>query len=417
GWRVGFTPWIAAYAMSVGVPGHESLSSCHVSHAEALRKALDMRLDVLDADGRLEWGFSHEPGKVLIENQTALPIAAERYLIHTGDISWAQRRFFDLERAVGIVTQNARQNSGLIGWTSLSEKVCANWYFDGIRAGGSLAYHNAFYYASLLAMASIAGALGRHERQNDYTDQAEVVRQRFNELFWDDNACGTNQAAYSDWVDPHGTRHSYFMSLVQYPAIVFGLATPERARAILDTADRRLAVLTEKYGYTGEATLDCLWPVPQELCAGCAAAGWGYYQNGGMLLSWTYWEIVARARCGDKEGAYRRLRAFTQHAAKTNWYEGENSFTREGVPFGWAGEPYLADQVIVPAAIVHGLLGVTQHWDKLDVQPALPVAWPHAEVLLLHRGEHFRVAINGQNVSITPAKERHGGEPRGQCLT
>jgi cellobiose phosphorylase len=362
-----------------------------VSLAQALRESLDMRFDALEPDGRLDWGFTHEPGKVMVDYQFSLPLAAEKYWLHTGDIDWLCRRFDKLELATAVLVEKAKANGGLVGWSMAGTTGCPNWYFDGINASGTLAYHNIFYYAALRAMAEMAAAAGKPERQAYYTKLADAVKLEFNRKFWSETACGEGNPAYCDWVDSQGVGHGHFMSLVQYPAIVVGLASKEQAGKILATANRRLTVLAKENGYAGEGTLDLLWPVAKELCVGQVAAGFGKYQNGGMLLTWTYWEIVARAQSGDAAGAWDRMKRFSAHAAKTNWFEGENSFTMDGQPFGWGSEPYLSDQVTVPAALVDGFLGVRRTVKDFTLTPALPPGWKEMSAEFLYKGIRYRV--------------------------
>ena len=350
GWRVGFIPYMVALAMAAGVPAAGPASAQPVSLAQTMREAINIRLDSVTPEGDFQWGFTHEPGKLLVDNQVSLPLMADKYVLQTGDADSARRWFDKLEAAMAVLTRNAETNGGLIGWSMGSKAKYPNWYFDDIKAQGTLAYHNIFYYGVLQAMARLAEAAGRPDRQVRYQALAEKVRVEFNRRFWNEEACGEGNPAYFDWVDGAGKGHGYFMSLVQYPAIAFGLASLEQATKILDTADRRLPVLAKDFGYKGEGTLDTLWPVSNEFCAKAIWNGFGKYQNGGMLLTWTYWEIVARAKAGDAAGARERLRRFAMRAAKTNGFEGENSFTIEGKPYGWGSEPYLCDQITVPAA-------------------------------------------------------------------
>jgi len=90
---------------------------------------------------------------------------------------------------------------------------------------------------------------------------------------------------------------------------------------------------------------------PEDLCLdGCT---WGTGYNGGHGLCPTYWEILARARSGDVAGAMRRLERFSRQAAKTSWV-GNWFDIKDDIE---ASEVYLADMVVVPAALVHGILG------------------------------------------------------------
>jgi hypothetical protein len=408
GWKVGFTPVIEADALSAGVPGPKPVSSRPLGVADALREALDMRFAALQEDGVMRYGFAHSSeNTVFVEYQTSLVLAVERYLLHTGDAGWCRERFPLLERALAVCIRNAQAegNHGLVSWKQDRVTTGVNWYMDGIKASGTLAYHNVFYYGAVQAMARIADALGLGERAGYYRRLADQIRGDFNRVFWREDACGEGRPAYLDWIASDGKGHGYFFSCVQYPAMALGLASAEQAKKILATADRRLAEIAREFPWQGDGTLDCLWPVPKDLCLGEAAKPFGSYMNGGMLLRWTYWEIVARGRSGDSAGAYDRLRRFAAHAARTNWLEGDSAFAIDGRPFGWGGEPFLADQVVVPAAVVHGLLGVQMTWDRLEASPALPKEWPWAEGDVLWKGERHRIRIDGDKVRIHRLKD------------
>ena len=68
-----------------------------------------------------------------------------------------------------------------------------------------------------------------------------------------------------------------------------------------------------------------------------------------------------------------------------------NAFSIDGKPLGWSDEPYLADNVIVPTALVHGFLGMTANWDELQFQPALPPGWGEMSAELMFKGNRHRV--------------------------
>jgi hypothetical protein len=178
-----------------------------------------------------------------------------------------------------------------------------------------------------------------------------------------------------------------------------GLASPEQAAKIVATADRRIAELEKQYGYGGHASLSALWPVPERL-NGAPWQTFGVYMNGGSLPCQTYWEIVARARAGDRAGAARRLRLFAQRASETAW-SGNNSADIHGQRGTMeSGEPYLADMVVVCAAAVHGVLGIQPNWNALHVDPRLPDDWPGAEAEILYRGRMHRITIRGTSVQV-----------------
>ena len=62
---------------------------------------------------------------------------------------------------------------------------------------------------------------------------------------------------------------------------------------------------------------------------------------------------------------------------------------KDGQPHGWSGEPYLADEVIVPASAVLGFLGLEFDWENLSVTPRLPSGWKEMDATVLFKGiEH-----------------------------
>ena len=122
--------------------------------------------------------------------------------------------------------------------------------------------------------------------------------------------------------------------------------------------------------------------------------------NGGSFLAQTYWEIVGRARAGDAAGAWRRLQRFAEGAVRHGWC-GNNWFTPRGeIGHGACDEPYLSDMVVVPAALVQGLLGIWPTWEKLEVQPALPADWREVSAEVMWKGQRQRIRITEGKVTV-----------------
>jgi len=226
----------------------------------------------------------------------------------------------------------------------------------------------------------------------------------FNAVLWREDLPGG--ARYVDWIDAKGNDVAYFCDLCQWPPVAVGIASPEQAAKVIATADARIKQLEKEFGYPGYAGLSALWPVPESVVPYGGLKSFGTYMNGGSLLAQTYWEILARAGAGDREGAARRLRLFARRAAETSW-AGENnanmlgqSANAKGVYGG--GEPYLSDMVAVAAAAVHGVLGITPTWDRLEVTPKLPSDWSRAEAEILYKGRRHHITIEGSKVRVEP---------------
>ena len=193
--------------------------------------------------------------------------------------------------------------------------------------------------------------------------QAKRLAAAINAFMWFPDAPGGPR--YADWIDDSGKRAAHFIDIAQYPLIAFGIAPPDRAEAMLATADKRLSELKERFGHSRNASLSMLWPLSPERGERC----FGTYFYGGSLLASTYWEVLARARAGHVDGewgAYRLLRNFAEHFAETSMVGSNSIDIRGNVSLG-GDEGYLADMVVVPAALVHGLLGVKMSWQEIAV--------------------------------------------------
>ncbi|MCF7837995.1 MAG: hypothetical protein K9N49_05135, partial [Candidatus Marinimicrobia bacterium] len=240
------------------------------------------------------------------------------------------------------------------------------------------------------------------------TDEAERVKARrqatidaMNRVLWDDDAFGPGRGGYVDFITPDGKRHALFCSATEYLAIAAGVADERRAAAILATADERLAVLAKEYGYKGDAVLDTLWPIEDAYTH--AEYPFTTYQNGSVLNCWTYFEVLARCMNGDVETAAERLRRFAEHAGHTNWFEGDSAFNIRSEPHGWGQEPYLSDQVVVAAALIHGLLGIRQTPDGIQITGKMPAGWDRAEATVPCLGKHYRVVRTPHETTVTDA--------------
>jgi len=395
GWYYAGSSWMYGMALAAGVPASGATSSHPYDPARAFREHLAHILTRLDDQGRAHFGYNQ--GGEWVDDNLHTIIGMRAYLLHSGDLHFVRQNLPALERMLAYFIQR-RDDRGLF---KLAD-VGAHWYYDAIHTSGVNGYHNAFFYKAAVDLAEMEAAAGREEEARKYRELARSIKTAFNEVLWKEDAPGGPR--YVDWIDADGREVCYFCDLCQWPPIGVGIASAEQARKIVATADQRIAELEKEHGYQGFAGLSALWPVPESVNP--YASKWqtyGAYMNGGSLLCQTYWEIVARCRAGDAEGAYRRLSRFAQRAEETSW-AGDNAFTITAEPKG-DGEPYLADMVVATAAVVHGVLGITPSWERLEVKPCLRDGWSGAEAEVLYKGRRHRVTIEGAKVRIQPLEQ------------
>ena len=352
-------------------------------------------MNSLDEKGRTHFGYNQ--GGQWVDDNLHTIIGTHAYLLYSGDLAFVRQYLPTMERMLGYFIQR-RDKRGLFKL----DDVGAHWYYDWVPTGGVNGYYNAFFYKAARDLAEMENAAGHVEKAVEYQALADSIKAAFNDVLWKEDAPGGPR--YIDWIDANGREVCYFCDLCQWPPIAVGIASTEQAEKIVATADARIAQLEEEHGYRGYAGLSALWPVPEDINP--PSQIFGIYMNGGSLLCQTYWEIVARARAGDAEGAARRLRLFAQRAAETSW-AGDNSFDIKGElnPRHNSGEPYLADMVAAAAAVIHGVLGITPTRDRLEVTPHLPADWPRAEAEVLYKGRRHHVTIDGQKVQIEPLEQ------------
>ena len=368
GWYYGGSCWMNALTLAAGVPTGP-LSSHPYSATEAFRTKVEHILSVLDDRGVPRYGYNQSG--LWVDDILGVILGSRTYLVHTGDLSFIRENLPTFERMFDYFVQRCRPD-GLF----ILPPGGAHWYDDEIVTSGVNAYYNAFIYKAASDLAEMADALGESAKAERYRAMAARIKQAFNRVLWREDLPGGPR--YLDWITENGKEAAYFLDLCQWPAVAFGIASPEQARKIVATADARMAQLKKEYGYPGVAGVTALWPVAPEDMDTYGNDIWknfGVYQNGGLGLAMTYWEAMGRARAGDAEGAWRRLRLFGLHAHKTSW-AGDNAANIKGELKNCDGEPYLADMVVVPAAVVHGILGIQPSWDRLEVHPCMPADWP-----------------------------------------
>lgn len=359
---------------------------------DAFRGHLERILETVNDNGLSCFGFNAD-GRLIDDNLHVIS-GVKAYVIKTGDKEFIDRHYPTFERMISFFIEHLDKSNGLFH----TPKEGAHWYYDGINFSGFNTYYQAFLYQALLDLAEMSQIVGKTKNATLYRNQAKLLATNINSFLWFPDAPGGPR--YADWIDDSGKKAAHFIDIAQYPLIAFGIAPPDRAKAILATADKRLTELKEKFGHTRNASLSLLWPLSPTRGESC----FGAYFYGGSVLASTYWEIIARARVGHVDGewgAYRLLQNFAKQFTKTS-FVGSNSIDIRGNVSLGGDEGYLSDMVIVPAALIHGLLGVKPNWETLEVTPKMPSGWKYAKTSLMWKGRLYDITIRGNSIDITP---------------
>ena len=379
-----------ARALSVSIPTRAS-AEFTINANDAFKGHLEQILATVDERGLTRFGWNAESAGALLDDNLHVISAVRHYVVRSGDRAFAERVAPTLARMADFFIHGIDRDTGLF-----KSPAGPHWYYDGIAFSGFNTYYQAFLYRSLVDLGDVLDLTGQPREAEVRRDQARKLAAAINAKLWMPAAPGGPR--YADWIDETGKPALYFVDIAQFPLIAFGIAPRDRALAVLATADKRLEELKQRFGYSREATLSLLWP----LSAGRPETCFGTYFYGGSVLASTYWEVLARARVGNVDGewgALRLLENFARAFERTS-FVGSNSIDIRGRVSPGGDEGYLADMVVVPAALVHGIMGVSMGWNEITVTPALPRAWPDAKADVMWMGRIYEISISHGTTSV-----------------
>lgn len=392
GWYYGGSSWMKGLPMLAGVPAPDAASSHPHTLPLAFRDNLQMITGTEFQPGLTRFGYNTQ-GTFTDDNIIQI-IGGRAYYLYSGDIAFVRQQLPFYRRAVDWYLRQ-RNADGLV---SLSP---AHWYYDAMTASGVTTYHNAFLYRALADLAGMERAAGNTKEADVRKAEASKLKDAINRVLWWEDAPGGPR--YVDWIQPDGTKIAYAADLCQFPPVAFGILSPEQAKKLIATMEKRIVELERDNGYLGLASRSAYWPVPASVNTHPVNQGFGNYMNGGSFLCMTYLEIMARAAAGDAEGAWKRLKKFAEGTRLTGekGFIGNNWVVQDGsIGYGAGDEPFLSDMIAVPGALVQGILGIRQTNDKLEVNPVLPAALQKVSAEVVHLGIRKRVSIDGSTVKI-----------------
>jgi cellobiose phosphorylase len=367
-------------------------------------------------------------------------LAATSYLKETGDLSFldAVIPFYEkdsdgrpmeagtvldhLERAIGFTRMN-RGTHGLplLGFADWNDTV-------NLAAGAESLFIANLYGRALLEMIGLAKHLGDSERAERYTEYYDEMRAQVNDHGWDGEW-------YVRYFESDGTplgssvcEEGQIYANAQSWPVISGFASPERARAGLDSVYARLntpnGIKLSAPGYKGYD--------PSK--GGITTFPPGAKENGGIFLHTNPWVIMAEALVGRGERAFEYYDQINP-AGKNECIEEfqcepyvypQNILGDEHPQFGLARNSWLTGTASwVYQAAIQYILGVRPSYEGLRIDPCIPRAWDGYSVTREFRGALYEievrnparvcsgvrsVAVNGQQFegSIVPLLE--GGQ-------
>lgn len=385
------------------------------------------------------WATNAAPQHLNVQNHytynSIFIIAARNYLLMQNSLPqdfFARRNDVgqtigeNLDKAMNYMLDTLQGRSGVLIIGDPRNDGTANGvssnYWDALKCFGyKSAYENALFYYSLLCMADIETVRGRTSKASEYLEISESVKEKFNEIFWD-----AEKGRYICNVDINGKRNDFGMTVVNFYAMYYGLASEEQCREIYGWLDGERTVSGDtstgsdiySFGFAARTnTLDIatgekpyLWwdhdgKLPAESIS--ANSGYGYsIQNGGAIFYTSYYDLVSRFRYLGAENAMQRLDGILTEFRKDELRRYPDSHSGGNVT-GIVGE--FPESGLVPVAFLDGMLGLSVTREGLTVSPRLPENLDYAGVSNYNFNNvryEIRVSRGCKKASLTQGSDR-----------
>lgn len=226
----------------------------------------------------------------------------------------------------------------------------------------------------------------------------DAIRRDFQARFWN-----ADTGRFVGWIDLDGRPYDYGFTFLNTEAVAAGIASDEQARSILDWLDGRRLVA----GDTAQAadiyhwqfaprsttrrnveTYMWVWHAPETIPWG------GQVQDGGAVLGFSSFDLLARIRANSPDDAAVRLDAILRWFDEVQAEGGYRAFYAQpgrgtlqggGTAGGLGLDREFLESILVPQVMLEGFLGFEPGVDDFTVHPRLPASWPSLTV----RGIHF----------------------------
>ena len=286
-------------------------------------------------------------------------------------------------------------------------------YWDLISFGGSDAPATIYLFDTLRHFAELERAIAKHPEwkiaavdANDLSKLAEEVRTDFQKRFW---SAATGR--FVGWIDVTGQPYDFGFTVVNTDAIHYGLASPEQAQSIFAWLDGKREIAGDtsqgadiyhwRFGArtTTRRNTDTYvwaWPNAESIPFG------GQVQDGGAVLGFSYFDIMARLKTNGPDDAWKRLRevlAWFREVQSEGGYRayyakpGRGTLQGGGPAGGLGMDQEFYESVLVPQVMLYGFLGLTPEPTGFAIAPRLPNGWPSLTV--------SRVRLHDHEVEIT----------------
>ena len=333
----------------------------------------------------------------------------------------------DMDGKTGMMTIQDPTHDGTV-------KGLSGNYWDGWRFGYRSAYENTEFYLSLYWMAQLESALGNADKAAEYMTLRTLVKQRYNEVFWNEE---TGRFIGCEGKD--GSRHDYGFTFVNLPAVAAGLATPEHAIRIMQWLDGERIVTGDTstgadiYHFkivprcntlAAEAVNPSFWDNwNMQIGPGAASEFGKQLQNGGHIFYVSYYDLMSRLLVKGSDDALKRMDVILDEFHKDQLRrKPSNKFGHTHIEGVICEYP---ESGLIPLYMVTGIMGIEPEAAGLRIAPELPTAWSYAGVTeYWFAGHKYSIRaerglkqpeVKGTSITI-PAEGRWLLKPEGEVI-
>jgi hypothetical protein len=280
-------------------------------------------------------------------------------------------------------------------------------YWDLLPFGGQDALATVYYYTTLQKLADLETQITKHPEWTvsskgaydpaDLQHHAEEVKAYFDMRFWN------SETGRFGTIDLDGRMHDYGFTFLNNEAITFDIASPEQAqwihrwmsgaRTVAGDTSTGSDIYHWRFGprSTTRRNLDYYfwgWSNPESV-------PWGaQVQDGGAVLGFTYYDLLARLKTAGPDDIAPRLQALadwfdeTQREGGYRSYYGKDpargSLQGGGTAGGLGLDREFVESVMATQVMLYGVLGLRPTVDGFAIEPKLPRDWPELTITRIH---------------------------------
>jgi hypothetical protein len=280
-------------------------------------------------------------------------------------------------------------------------------YWDLLPFGGEDALATVYYYDTLRKLAELETQIAKHPEWKvpagdayapaDLLHQAEEVKGYFDKRFWNP------ETGRFGTIDLDGRMHDYGFTFLNNEAVTFGVASNDQVKSIESwmSGARTVAGDTStgsdiyhwRFGprATTRRNIDYYfwgWSNPESV-------PWGaQVQDGGAVLGFTYYDLMARLKTAGPDDIAPRLEAIAGWFDETQREGGYRAYYSKdpargslqggGTAGGLGLDREFVESVMATQVMLYGVLGFHPTVDGFAIAPKLPSDWPELTITRIH---------------------------------